>query len=177
MKSKVIALSAISASFIALLLTLGAYIEIVDVFTVLVASVFVILPTYYKSYLGSFLCFLVGGVLAFLLSGFNFLSIVFPAYFAFFGVYPIIRCLANEKKFNKILYYALCVIWCVGVFYGLYFFLIFVMQNPFQGLPPFVVDNILIFVGIVGVLVFALYDRCMYIMKKFMDANLGKFIK
>ena len=43
MKSKVIALSAISASFITLFLSVGAYIEVVDLIAVVVASAFIIL--------------------------------------------------------------------------------------------------------------------------------------
>ena len=87
MKSKVLALSAVSASFIAVFLTLGAYIELVDLVAVVVASIFVLLPLYMKSYKGSLLAYLAGGLLAFLISGFNILSLVFPAYFAFFGIF------------------------------------------------------------------------------------------
>ena len=55
MKSKIISLSAISASFIAIALIIGAYIEITDLFMVVISSVFVLLPLYLKSYKGSFL--------------------------------------------------------------------------------------------------------------------------
>lgn len=65
MKSRVIALSAISAAFVALFLTLGAYIEFINIISVIVASVFIVLPMYENSKLGSFLAFLAGGVIAF----------------------------------------------------------------------------------------------------------------
>ena len=53
MKSKIISISAISAGFLALILTVGAYIEMVDLFCIVISSVFVILPLYYKSFIGS----------------------------------------------------------------------------------------------------------------------------
>ncbi|MBQ8426349.1 MAG: hypothetical protein IJX16_01145, partial [Clostridia bacterium] len=115
MKSKVIALSAISSAIIAVLLTLGAYIELLDLFALVIASIFVILPLYYKSYLGSLLCYLSGGVLAFLCSGFNILSIVFPAYFCFVGLYPIIKCKMMDKSSNRILGLIIGAIWCVAM--------------------------------------------------------------
>ena len=86
MKSKTIALSAISAGFVAIILTVGAYVEFTDVFMLAVSSIFVLLPLYFNSYKGSILAFIVGGVIAFLVSGFNILSIVFPSYFGFFGI-------------------------------------------------------------------------------------------
>ena len=97
MKSKIISLSAISAGFVAISLIIGAYIEITDLFMVVVASVFVLLPLYLKSYKGSFLAFLAGGVIAVLCSGFN-LALIFPAYFAFFGIYPIVKNYLEEKR-------------------------------------------------------------------------------
>lgn len=177
MKTKLISLSAISAGFVAIMLTLGAYIELVDVFTVILASVFVMLPLYYNSYLTSFLTYLVGAVLAFLFSGFNFFSLVFPAFLGFFGVYPIVKCWFKQKKVNKILYYILSFIWCVGVIYGLYFFIIFLTQDPFQNLPKWILDNIYIFVGLVGAVVFVLYDRCVVVIKKLLDYNLRRILK
>ena len=94
MKSKIISLSAISACFIAASLVVGTYFEILDFFMLVTASVFVLLPLYLKSYKGSFLAYLVGGVVAILCGGFNF-TLIYPAYFLFFGVYPIIKNMFN----------------------------------------------------------------------------------
>ena len=102
MKSKVIALSAISAGFIAISLTAGAYIDLIDLITVIAASIFVILPLYYNSYAGCFMANAAGGILAFLFSGFNIFSVVFPAYFAFFGIYPIIKAITYGKIKNAV---------------------------------------------------------------------------
>ena len=71
MKSKIISISAISAGFIAILLTIGSYFEITDLITTVVASCLVLLPLYYNSYKGMILTYLVGGVIAFMFSGFN----------------------------------------------------------------------------------------------------------
>ena len=97
MKSKVVSLSAISASFIAVALAVGTYFEIADLFMLVTASVFVLLPLYLKSYKGSFLAFLAGGVIALLISGFNF-SLIYPAYFGFFGIYPLVKMKMIEKR-------------------------------------------------------------------------------
>ena len=127
MKSKIISISAISAGLTAIALTIGAYIEFTDLFALVVSSVFVILPLYFNSYKGSLLCFLAGGVIAFLFSGFNFLSLVFPSYFLFFGIYPILVIFARQKNFNKTLRLIIGLIWCVAFFYGAYFYYFGVM--------------------------------------------------
>ena len=97
MKSRVVALSAVAAGFVALFLTLGAYISFIDIISVIVASVFVVLPLYLESVLGSVLAFFAGGVIAFLLGGANVFSLVWPAYFLFFGILPILNFIAERK--------------------------------------------------------------------------------
>jgi hypothetical protein len=177
MKSKVIALSAISSAIIAVLLTLGAYIEIIDLLTLIIASVLVILPLYYKSYLGSMLCFLAGGVIAFLCSGFNILSIVFPAYFGFAGIYPIIKCKLMDKNFNKMLTIIIGLVWCVLAFYGMYFYYVFVIGGVFDGLPDFFAKYILYLVGVVGVIFYFVYDRFVWVIRMLFNKYLSKVIK
>ena len=86
MKSKLITISAISSALITIVLTIGAYIEVADLLALVVATIFVALPLYFNSYIASILSFLAGGILALIFSGFNFLSVVFPAYFGFFGL-------------------------------------------------------------------------------------------
>ena len=98
MKTKVLSISAISAAFISIVLTIGAYIELVDLLAVVVSSVFVLLPLYYGSYKGSILASLCGVIIAFLCGGLNILSLVFPTYLLFFGFYPIFRSKITDKK-------------------------------------------------------------------------------
>ncbi|MBE7089795.1 MAG: hypothetical protein E7362_03215 [Clostridiales bacterium] len=177
MKSRKLAISAISASIIALILTLGAYVEVTDVFCVILSSIFVILPIYYKSYVGCFLTYLAGGVLAFMFSGFNVFSIVFPSYFAFFGIFPIVKCIMADKNFNKWFGIIIGAIWCVASAYGLYFYYTAVMGLNFINLPEWIANNILYFVGALGIVFYVLFDRFIYFSRIAIDRYLGRIVK
>ncbi len=176
MKSKVIALSAISAGFIAIALIIGAYIEITDLFMVVVASVFVLLPLYLKSYKGSFLAFLAGGVIAFLCSGFN-IALIFPAYFAFFGIYPIVKHKMLEKNVKNSIALIIGVIWFVAVAYGCYFYYTLILNGVFEGLPNWIEKYIIYGIGLIAILFFFIYDRFVFVVKIFVDKYLRKIIK
>ncbi|MDY6367007.1 MAG: hypothetical protein SPL13_00600 [Clostridia bacterium] len=177
MKTRVLTLSAISASFVALFLTLGAYIEFIDLLAVIIASIFVLLPIYYESYLGCFLTYLAGGALAFIISQFNFLSLVFPLFFGFFGLYPFLMCMSADKKFNRILFIVLSLIWCIAATYGTYFYYTLIMKNILEGLPEFIVDNIYIVLFVLGVIVYFLFDRFVFSARILINRYLGKVIK
>ncbi len=177
MRSKIISLSAISSAFVALSLTIGAYIEFIDLFASIIASVFVLLPIYLKSYAGSVLSYLVGGIIAFLCSGFNYLSIVFPIYFGFLGLYPIIKFKLNETKLNKIIVYLIGFVWCVLAFYGAYFYYTLIMNGIFEGIPEWITDYILVIVGVFAVVFYFIYDRFVIVLRRFLDRYLSKIIK
>ncbi len=180
MKSKIIAISSISAGLTAICLTMGAYIEAMDLIALVLSSVFVVMPLYFNSYKGAFLSFGVGGVIAFMLAGFNIFSVVFPAYFLFFGVYPILKALSIEKRFNVIACKIIGLIWSVLVIYGLYYFYLYVMNMNFDDLPSwanFVVENIEIFVGVLGIVFYFVYDRYVVVTKRVIDYYLYKVIK
>ena len=176
MKSKLISISAISAGFIAIILLIGAYFEIADVFTIVISSVFVTLPLYYKSFKASVLAYLAGGVIAFLCSGFNILSLVFPAYFAFFGIYPIIKFLI-ENKGKKYVGFIIGLIWCVLAFFGLYYYYTFVMLRVEEGLPKWIIDYIEVFIALISVVIFIIYDKFLSITRRVADYYLKKIIK
>ncbi len=177
MKSKLIAISAISAGFVAIFLTVGAYVQMLDLFVLVVASVFVILPLHYNSYKASILTFLAGGVIAFLFSGFNILSVVFPAYFGFFGIYPIIKNLMAEKKLNAVVAKLIGFVWCVLAVFGIYFYYTLIMGEIFSGLPIWVENNIYIAVAFIAVIFYFVYDYSIYIFKKVIDRYLDRIIK
>lgn len=180
MKSKIIAISSIGAGFTAICLTLGAYIEAMDLISLVLASVFVVMPLYFNSYKGAFLCFGVGGVIAFMLSGFNIFSVVFPAYFLFFGLYPILKALSVEKRVNVIVCRIIGLVWSVLVVYGIYYYYVYVMNFNFNDLPSwasFITDNITIFIGIFGVIFYFVYDRYVVVTKRVVDYYLYKAIK
>ena len=176
MKSKLISISAISAGFIAMVLLIGAYFEIADVFTIVISSVFVTLPLYYKSFKASVLAYLAGGVIAFLCSGFNILSLVFPAYFTFFGIYPIIKFLI-ESKGKKYAGFIIGFIWCVLTFFGLYYYYTFVMLRVEEGLPQWIIDYIEIFIALISVVFFIIYDKFLSVTRRVANYYLVKIIK
>lgn len=181
MKSRVITVSAISASLVAICLAVGIYVSFADVFALIVSSTFVILPLYLKSYKGCVMAYLVGGVLGLIFGWFNFISsFVFPAYFAFFGIYPIACCLFKEKKVNAYIAHAVGFLWCVAVFYGLYFYYTLIMGLDFADLPEyldFFSDYIVYAVGIFGAVFYFVYDRFVVVVKMLIDKYLGKIIK
>ncbi|MBQ7339688.1 MAG: hypothetical protein IJW43_02405 [Clostridia bacterium] len=177
MKSKILALSAISAGLVALVLTIGTYFNVADIFCLALASCFVTLPLSYKSYLGSILSYLVGGVLAFLFTGFNIFIATVPAYFVFFGIYPIIKQLLRQKQVNKIISYIIGLIWGIACAYGMYFYYVNFMGITFSDLPLFVHENILYLVGAIGGLFFVVYERFITVSKRFIDITVAKIIK
>ncbi len=177
MKSKVIAISAISAGLIAMILSFGVYFQVADISAVILSSVVVLLPLYYKSYLGGFLSYLAGGLIAFLITGFNFLSIVFISYFIFFGLFPIIKILLESKKLNKFLILAIGVIWCVLSCYAVYFYYTMVMCMPLDSLPEFIKNYVLLFIFLIGVVFFAVYDFFINVSRKLTEYYLRKILK
>ena len=177
MNSKNIALSAVSAGLVALFLLVGAYFEMADVFTVVIASVFVLLPLYYQSFKGSVLAYLAGGVVAFMCSGFNIMSLVFPAYFAFFGIYPIVKFYMMKKRVKDIFKLVLGLVWMVAVSIGLYFYYTAVMGVAIDDLPKFLVDYALLFVVAFSVVFFLVFDRFIFVVRRVMDYYLKRIIK
>ncbi len=177
MKSKLIAISAISAGFIAIFLTVGAYVQMVDLFVLVVASVFVILPLHYNSFKASILAFLAGGLIAFLFSGFNIMSVVFPAYFAFFGIYPIIRSLLSKKKVNKIIIKAIGFVWCALAVFGIYFYYTLIMGEVLSGLPAWIIDNVYLVVGLIAIVFYFVYDYSIFVFRRVVDKYLDRIIK
>ena len=181
MKSRVVTVSAISAGLVAISLAIGIYLGFADVFALIISSVFVILPLYLKSYKGAILTYLVGGVLGLIFGWFNFLySFVFPAYFAFFGIYPIVNCFLKEKNVKKYISIIVGLVWCVAAFYGIYFYYTLVMGLDFNDLPSYmewISDFIVYAVGVFAVVFYFVYDRFLTVVKSIIDRYLGKIIK
>lgn len=180
MKSKIIAISAISAGLAAICLTVGIYVEMADMFALIMASSFVILPLYYKSYKGCVLAVLAGGVIAMIFGGFNFLSLVIPSFFFFFGFYPVLASFLREKQIKKPLYFLIGIAWCVIYFYGAYFYYIGIMGMSFSDFPDWlswINDNILYFLGAFGIIFYFIYDRFITVVRLLEDKFLSKIIK
>lgn len=178
MKSKVIAVSAFSAAFSALFLTFGAYFEFFDLIGVVFASIFSILPIYFNSYKGCFLSYLAGGVIAFIFSGFNLLSIVFPLYFLFFGLFPTIKYMGMDKNFNNVLFTILTLVWCVLSAVGAYYYYMIVLGvSFFTSLPQVFTDFALIFVFLVAVVFYFVFNKFVLVARLLINKYLGKIIK
>lgn len=177
MKSKVVAISAISAGFIAILLTVGAYFEITDIFVTVFASCLVMLPLYNGSYKGAILTYLVGGVIAFMFSGFNVYSLVFPSYFLFGGIYPIIATYLRERKNKKVLVYIIGALYSVAFFIGIYYYYVLFMKAPINDLPAFIQNYIVLFVGGLGLIFYFVFDRCIVLVRKLSNYYLNKIVK
>lgn len=177
MKSRILSLSAVSAAFIAIALTVGAYFEFADVFALVISSVFVILPIYLRSYKGSVLAYLAGGVIAFFCSGFNLLSLVFPVYFLFFGIYPIVKNKLIEKNFNKYLGFFIGLLWFIIIAYGAYFYYTLIMHGVLDGLPSWFYDYVLYVVAIIAIIFYVIYDRFIYVIRFVINRYLGRIIK
>lgn len=177
MKSKLISLSAISASFVAIFLTIGSYLQFADLFMLVISSIFVLLPLYYNSYKGSILAFLVGGILAFLLSGLNYLSIIFPAYFVFAGIYPIIKCKMMDKNFNNKIGMIIGLVWAIIAFYGCYFYYTLIMKGILTGIPDWLYDYIIYGVGLIAIIFYFVFDRFVVVMRSTLNKYLTRIIK
>lgn len=176
MKSKVLALSAITSALVALALCIGVYFEFTDLFALAISSAIVILPIYYKSHVGALLSALSGGLIALIFTGFNFFSIVFPAFIGFFGSYPIVASLLRTKKINMVLYKALGLIWCTLALFGIYFYYTSVMGLEINDMPEFIAKNVYWFILIFSIVFYFIYDRYVLVAKLFINRYVGRII-
>lgn len=182
MKSKVIALSAVSAGFVSLCLIIGAYLDVADLLALVTASAFVVLPLYYDSFKGAALAFLAGGVIALIIALPKIaLTIVFPAYAVFFGLYPIIRHYATNKNVKKIIIYVVGAVWCIAAVYGMYFYYSLVLGvNFFESVPAWaewIKDGIYYLLPVIGLIFYIIYDKYVVVIKRFLDVVLKRIIK
>ena len=116
-------------------------------------------------------------MIAFIFSGFNFLIVTVPAYFVFFGVFPLVKNLMEEKNVNKYVRYLIGLVWCVLAVYGMFFFYKNVMSLDFSDLPVFVKDNLVIVVGLLGVIFYVVYERFLTAFRRIIDELLKKVLK
>ncbi len=177
MKSKIISLSAISAGLVAITLSIGAYFEVADIFSMVIASVFVVIPLYYNSFKGSILTCLAGGLIAFVISGFNIYSLVFPVYFSFFGIYPILRNFFTRKRIKNYLILLIGAIWCVLIFYGAYFYYTALIGDLLSGLPEWLINNALYFILVIALLFYFVFDRFTILVQRMLYYYLDKILK
>ena len=61
--------------------------------------------------------------------------------------------------------------------YGIYFYYVNIMHGIIEGLPEWLIDNVLYFVGAIGVIFFFIYDRFLVVVRIFINRYLSKIIK
>ncbi len=176
MKSRVLALSAITSALVALVLCVGVFFEFTDLFALAISSAIVILPIYYKSYIGAFLSCLCGGFIALIFTGFNFFSIVFPAFIGFFGTYPITACFFRTKKISMAIYKALGLIWCTLAVFGIYFYYTLLMGLEINDMPQFIANNIYWFILLFSVVFYFIFDRYVLVARMFINKYVSRII-
>ncbi len=178
-----IALSAVSAAFAIILLTLGAYIEILDISCVMLAGIAIMLPLSKKDVLGGFLAYLAAGLLALPVTGFRFAVIV--PYAVFFGLYPIVNAIIEKylpnKKILNILFIVLKDIWFLLSMYVYYRVLVaftgYDFAADFAFVPEqfrqYIVPALIVF----GAVFFVLYDYVMKKMQRVIEILVSRVIK
>jgi len=174
--SRIIALSGISAAFSAICLILGAFIEVIDIPCAIIASLFVVLPLYYKSYWGSFLAFIVGGGIALLINP-NFLSLVFPLYFGFFGLFAIAKWRMLQKEFNRVLGLIIGLVWFLLVMLFVYYYYFIFLGNITTESIGFISEYLIyIWMGM-GLIFYLIYDNLIVKLFLFIISTLRRIIK
>ncbi len=111
-RSGLIALSAVATAFSVILLTLGAYVAVLDYSCIFMASLCVMLPLSKQSKKAALLTYIATSLLSAVFIGGRW-AVLLP-YVLFFGLHPIANYLLAEKKVNKILAVAIKDVWFVG---------------------------------------------------------------
>ena len=164
--SKVIALSAISCALAIILLVTGAYIEVLDLSCLFMASLMVMIPLAKDTLKGAILCYISVFLLSFIFTFGHFEVSI--AYGLFFGLHPIVNYL-QVTKFKKT--------WLITILKTVWFLIVAFLM--FYLLKMFIVENELInkFLPLIilfgGSILFIIYD---YIMIRF-QRNLNVIIK
>lgn len=152
--SKVVALSAMSCALAVILLTMGAYIEVLDLSCLFLASLALMMPLAKDYKLGGFLAYLATVLLSFLLTGMR-IQVVLP-FATFFGLHPLINYLQKKLKVNVILATVIKTVWFVATLYIMYFATkMFVAPHP-------LIEKYIHYVLIIGgTAIFFVYDWMM----------------
>ena len=110
-KSKLIALSALSAAFAVIFMVIGAYIPTLDYSAIFMASLCMMIPLTKKSIKSALLTYLATALLSSILVAGRW-EVVLP-FVLFFGLHPIINYFQKEKHINKFLALAVKDVWFV----------------------------------------------------------------
>lgn len=154
---KLIALSAITATFSIAFLVFGAYFSTFDLSCLFMASVAIMFPLSKDSVKGAFLSYLAVVLLSLIFVGGKFyISIL---YAVFFGVYPIVNYYQLKKnKIFSILTIIKLVWFVLTLLLMVYLFRLFTVTNP-------IIDKYLPFIVVIGGGIFFIFFD--YVMLRF----------
>lgn len=167
-RSKLIALCALSSAFALVCLMVGAYIPDMDLSGLFMASLCMMIPLSKESKMGGLLTYGATSVLSFFVTGMR-LQVVIP-FVMFFGLHPLVNYFIQEKKFNKIIFFIIKLVWFIGTLYLMYYVL-----NSFLGLSDKIVKIINIVIPVIGVIFFVFYDFCMMKFQRMINVIIRRF--
>ena len=163
---KLIAISSISTALGVVFLIIGAYFQTLDLSCLFMASLTVMLPLSKNSVKGAFLTYGATAILAFVFAINRFhLSLL---YLLFFGVHPIINHF-HMKAIKKRWYLFIVkgVLFLIACYLMFYAFSMFLVENEF------IVSVLPVFIAVLGVLFYIVYDFIMLRFQK-MTASIIK---
>jgi len=154
-KSFEIAISAVSASFAVIFLSIGVFVPVFELSAYMFASVALMLPLSKKIYLGGFLAYLSTIILTLLISGGNFVYVLPVA--VFFGLHPFINSMQLKFNINKYLALIVKIIWFdISLLLMYKFTELFLAESDL--IMEFITKYIYIIIPILGSAFFIFYD-------------------
>lgn len=161
--SKAVSLSAMSCALAVIFLLLGAYIEVLDLSCLFMASLALMMPLAKDYKLGDFLAYLASVILSFLLTGMR-LQVILP-FAVFFGLHPLVNYFQERLKINKILASVIKCAWFIGTLYIMYF-----ATEMFTDTNELIKRYIHYVLIIGGAVAFFVYDYLMMRFQKYVNA-------
>ncbi|MBO5713087.1 MAG: hypothetical protein J6R88_02640 [Clostridia bacterium] len=157
--SKVISLSAITCALSVILLSVGAYIDVLDLSCLFTSSLVIMLPLAKKSLKTAIFSYVCTVILTLLITMGTGKFAVVILYTVFFGVHPIVNYLEKDKNWNVYVLSALKCLWFIGAL-----FLSYYAFTLFTDLPSYIEDIIVFVIIFGGGVAFFIYD---YLIKRF----------
>ena len=158
-RSKIISLGAITTAISVVFLALGAYIDVLDLSCLFMASLMIMIPLSKKTVKCAILSYIATCLLSLLFTMGTGKFAISALYAVFFGFHPIVNYIEKEKHLNKILLFIIKDVWFIGTLLLSYY-----AFTLFTDIPEFVAKYALYIIIIGGAICFIAYD---FIMKRF----------
>lgn len=150
-----IALSALACAMATILLTIGAYSQILLFTGYLFGGIALMLPLAKRSYVGYLLAYAATCILSLIFNVARFWDVL--PFIMFFGLHPIVNELQLKIRVNRWVACAVKAAWFDGTMYLIWRF-VFAMTTTFPFIDKYIIPIILV----VGTLFFVVYDYLMY---------------